>query len=68
VFYVAQDSEFNENIFVADASGLTYESLPTDFRDLWKTMLYCLYQNRVIPLLVEKLIHKSSSENESDHR
>lgn len=51
-----------------DASGLTYESLPTDFRNLWKTMLYCLYQNRVVPLLMEKLIHKSSSENESHHR
>lgn len=31
-------------------------------------MLNFLYQNRVIPLLVEKLIHKSSSENESHHR
>jgi hypothetical protein len=31
-------------------------------------MLNFLYQNRVIPLLVEKLIHMSSSENESSHR
>jgi hypothetical protein len=56
-----------KKIFIEDASGLTYESLPTDFRNIWKTM-YCLYQNRVIPLLVEKLIHKSCSENERDHR
>ncbi|PNF28170.1 hypothetical protein B7P43_G07564 [Cryptotermes secundus] len=51
-----------------NSSGLTYESLPATFRNLWKTMLNFLYQNRVIPLLVEKLIHKSSSENESHHR
>jgi hypothetical protein len=35
---------------------------------MWKTMLYFLYQYKVIPLLVEKLIHKSSPENESHHR
>lgn len=68
MIYVAQDSEFNEKIFLADASGLTYESIPTNFRNLWETMLNFLYQNRVIPLLVEKLIRKSSSENESHHR
>jgi len=31
-------------------------------------MLNFLHQNRVIPLLVEKLIHLSGSENESSHR
>jgi hypothetical protein len=31
-------------------------------------MLNFLHQNRVIPLLVEKLIHMSGSENESSHR
>jgi hypothetical protein len=66
--YVASDSKYNEKIFLADASELIYESLPTNFRNLWKTMLYFLYQNKVIPFLVEKLIHKSSSEDESHHR
>jgi hypothetical protein len=52
-----------KKIFVADASGL-----PADFRNMWQTMLYFLYQYRVVPLLVEKLICKSNSDSESHHR
>jgi hypothetical protein len=53
----------------ADASRWTYNSLPVNFQNLWKAMLNFLHQNRVIPLLVEKLIRLSSSENmRSGHR
>jgi hypothetical protein len=61
-------NSIKKKTFLADASELTYESLPANFRNTWKTMLYFLNQYRVIPLLVEKLIRKSSSDSESHHR
>ena len=57
-----------KQVFSVDASRWTYNSLPVNFRNLWKAMLNFLHQNRVIPLLVEKLIHLSGSEKESSHR
>jgi hypothetical protein len=68
ICHSAGHTEFNKHIFPADASRWTYDSLPVNFRNLWKAMLNFLHQKRVIPLLVEKLIHMSSSENESSHR
>ncbi|KDR15016.1 uncharacterized protein LOC110833998 [Zootermopsis nevadensis] len=51
-----------------NALGLTNDSLPVNFRSLWKAMLNFLYQSKVIPLLMEKLIDISNSGNESRHR
>jgi hypothetical protein len=62
------NTELNKQVFSVDASRWTYNSLPVNFRNLWKAMLNFLHQNRVIPLLVEKLINVSGSENESSHR
>ena len=62
------NTALNKQVFSVDASRWTYNSLTVNFRNLWKAKLNFLHQNRVIPLLVEKLIHPSGSENGSSHR